>query len=307
MPPTPVWMTLTRTSGCWIFASSETIASTEPCTSPLMTMFRSWTPPACICAKSLSSETPPLRCFASASRRSRSPRCCASSRARARSRPRGRARRRAAGGRSRGSRRARRDGPPGCARRGSRRGRAPGPTRRRRRSRRRPCSVPRWTSIVATGPRPTSRRDSMIGPEASADGFARRSSSASATSRMRSSRSSRFSPCFADTRAICTSPPHSSGCRPSVASSASTRSGLASGRSILLTATTIGTSAARAWEIDSLRLRHDAVVGGDDEHGDVGHLRAAGAHGRERLVARRVEERDPAAVVGLPGRRRCAG
>src|SRR5437868_8813569 len=27
-------------------------------------------------------------------------------------------------------------------------------------------SVPRWTSIVATGPRPTSRRDSMIGPEA---------------------------------------------------------------------------------------------------------------------------------------------
>ena len=60
IPPTPVWMTLTRTSGCWIFPSSETIASTEPCTSPLMTMFRSWTPPACICSKSLSSETPPL-------------------------------------------------------------------------------------------------------------------------------------------------------------------------------------------------------------------------------------------------------
>ena len=39
--------------------------------------------------------------------------------------------------------------------------------------------------------------------------------------------------------------------QPSVASSLSTRSGLASGRSILLTATTIGTPAARAWEIDS--------------------------------------------------------
>ena len=47
------------------------------------------------------------------------------------------------------------------------------------------------------------------------------------------------------------SPPQSSGWSPSAASSPSTRSGLASGRSILLTATTIGTSAARAWEIDS--------------------------------------------------------
>ena len=51
-----------------------------------------------------------------------------------------------------------------------------------------------------------------------------------------------------------------------------------------------------------LRLRHDAVVGGDDEHRDVGDLGAAGAHGRERLVARRVEERDPPAVdLGLVG------
>ena len=43
------------------------------------------------------------------------------------------------------------------------------------------------------------------------------------------------------------------------------------------------------------RLRHHAVVGGDDDHGDVGDLLAAGAHGGERLVARRVEEGD-----GLP-------
>ena len=81
-----------------------------------------------------------------------------------------------------------------------------------------------------------------------------------------------------------------------------TRSGLASGMSILFTATTIGTPAARAWEIDSLRLRHHAVVGRDDEDGDVRHLRAAGAHRGERFVARRVEERDlPAVDLGLVG------
>ena len=49
-----------------------------------------------------------------------------------------------------------------------------------------------------------------------------------------------------------------------------------------------------------LRLRHHAVVRGDDEDGDVRHLRTAGAHRRERLVARRVEERELAAVdLGL--------
>ena len=48
------------------------------------------------------------------------------------------------------------------------------------------------------------------------------------------------------------------------------------------------------------RLRHDTVVRGDDEHGDVRHLRAAGAHGRERFVAGGVEEGDLAAAdVGL--------
>ena len=91
----------------------------------------------------------------------------------------------------------------------------------------------------------------MIGPDASAFGFARRSSSASATRRTRSSRSSRFSFCFAETSANWVVPPHSSGCSPSVVSSVRTRSGFASGTSILFTATTIGTPAARACEIDS--------------------------------------------------------
>ena len=46
------------------------------------------------------------------------------------------------------------------------------------------------------------------------------------------------------------------------------------------------------------RLRHDAVVGGDDQHDDVRHLGAAGAHGGEGRVAGRVDERD-----GLAARR----
>ena len=50
--------------------------------------------------------------------------------------------------------------------------------------------------------------------------------------------------------------------------------------------------------IDGLaRLRAHAVVGGDHDHGDVRRLGAAGTHGGERLVARRVQERDDAAVV----------
>ena len=57
----------------------------------------------------------------------------------------------------------------------------------------------------------------------------------------------------------------------------------------------------RARMVDRLlRLRHDAVVGRDDEHRDVRHLRAAGAHGREGLVAGGVEERQlPAVDLGL--------
>ena len=49
-------------------------------------------------------------------------------------------------------------------------------------------------------------------------------------------------------------------------------------------------------------LRLGAVVGGDDDHRDVGDLGAAGAHRRERLVAGRVEEGDRlAAVADLVG------
>ena len=51
-----------------------------------------------------------------------------------------------------------------------------------------------------------------------------------------------------------------------------------------------------------LGLRHDAVVGGDDDDGDVGDLGAAGPHLGEGLVAGRIEERDRlAAVLDAPG------
>ena len=44
------------------------------------------------------------------------------------------------------------------------------------------------------------------------------------------------------------------------------------------------------------RLRHDAVVGGDDQHDDIGDLGAARAHGGKRFMARRIEKRHAAAV-----------
>ena len=80
------------------------------------------------------------------------------------------------------------------------------------------------------------------------------------------------------------------------------------GRSILLMAIRIGTSAARR-VIDGLDgLGHDAVVGRDDEHDDIGDARAARAHLGEGGVARRVDEGDAGAPSrSRPGRRRCAG
>ena len=46
------------------------------------------------------------------------------------------------------------------------------------------------------------------------------------------------------------------------------------------------------------RLGHDPVVGRHDHHGDVGDPGAAGAHRRERLVTRGIEEDDALAVAG---------
>ena len=64
--------------------------------------------------------------------------------------------------------------------------------------------------------------------------------------------------------------------------------------------------------IDGLhRLRHHAVVGGDDQDDDVGGLGAAGAHRGERLVAGRIDEGNHAArrldLVGADVLRDAAG
>ena len=45
------------------------------------------------------------------------------------------------------------------------------------------------------------------------------------------------------------------------------------------------------------RLRHQAVVGRDDEHDDVGHIRAARAHRGEGGVTGRIEKSDARAFV----------
>ena len=47
------------------------------------------------------------------------------------------------------------------------------------------------------------------------------------------------------------------------------------------------------------RLRHHAVVGGHDQDNEVGDLGAPGAHGGERLVARRVDEHDWMPIGGF--------
>ena len=158
------------------------------------------------------------------------------------------------------------------------------------------CSVPRWTSIVATGPRPMSRRDSMMSPEASALGLAF-SSSTSACSSSISSRLSR--PVFsrAETSTKIVWPPHSSGCSPCVVELLADALGVRV-RSVDLVDGDHDRHLGGLRVVDRLdRLRHHAVVGGDDEHDDVGDLGAAGAHGGERLVARGVEERDAPAVA----------
>ena len=58
-------------------------------------------------------------------------------------------------------------------------------------------------------------------------------------------------------------------------------------------------------------LGHDAVIGSNDQNGDVGHVGAAGTHGGECLMARGIEEGDEAVVdldlIGADGLRDAAG
>src|SRR5437762_3125589 len=112
-------------------------------------------------------------------------------------------------------------------------------------------SGPFCTSTVATGPRPLSTRDSRTVPLAGASGLAFNSRK-SATNKMISSSLSMPFFCLAETSTNSVSPPHSAGISPRSDSCRFTLSGCASGLSILLIATTIGTFAALAWSMASL-------------------------------------------------------
>ncbi len=154
-------------------------------------------------------------------------------------------------------------------------------------------SVPSCTRIVATGPRPLSSLASSTVPDALRFGFAF-SSLSSVTSSTISSSAGMFSRFFAETgdRDGLTAPVFRH--QPEI-------------RQLLLDAIGVGVRLVdlvdrdedwhvrRARVIDRLpRLRHDAVVGRDDQDDHVGDPGAARAHHREGLVARRVEEHDVA-------------
>ena len=156
-------------------------------------------------------------------------------------------------------------------------------------------SVPDCTSTVATGPRPLSRRDSMTMPLAGAS-LGAFSSSTSACSRDRLEQR-----CRCPARSSPT--PGRTACRRRTPRARRSRA-----TQLLLDALGIRLGLVDLVDRDDdrhlaglgvrdrfLRLRHHAVVGGDDQNHDVGDLGAARAHRRERLVARRVEERDHAA------------
>ena len=158
-------------------------------------------------------------------------------------------------------------------------------------------SVPVWTSAVATGPRPLSSSASTIVPTAARFGLAL-SSWRSATSRIISIRSSRPDPGLGRDRDE----------RHVAAVLLDDDAGLGQ---LGLDAVRVGVRLVDLVEGDDdrhlgrlgvadrlERLGHHAVVGGDHDHRDVGHPGAAGAHGGERLVTRRVEEDDALAVLG---------
>ena len=170
MPPTPVRMTRTETSECLIFSTSPIAASTEPCTSALMTRLSSRAPPSLICENSCSSETDFWR-RASCSSRRRWARCCASWRA-TRSDSTTRKRSPAGGGWSKPSTSTGTDGPASLALRPwSSSSARTLPQASPATSATPALSVPRCTSTVAIGPRPMSRRDSITTPCASAFGI----------------------------------------------------------------------------------------------------------------------------------------
>ena len=112
-------------------------------------------------------------------------------------------------------------------------------------------NVPFWIRTFAIGPLLWSSFASITTPFAFLFGLALRS--LSSASRLTFSKSVSIpAPVFAEIGQTIVSPPHSSGSKPFSVKPVFTLSRLASGLSILLTATIIGTSAAFAWLIASI-------------------------------------------------------
>ncbi len=162
---------------------------------------------------------------------------------------------------------------------------------------RRTRSVPRAMSTVATGPRPRSRCASIATALASMSGV-RRSPARHPPSTAPLQQRVDVGALLAEMSTNMESPPPTPP-PPGLYSVSCARilAGSAPSLSILLTATTIGTSAACAWLMASTVCGMTAVVGCDHQDGDVGGLRTTGTHGGERLVARRVEEGDQSLVA----------
>ena len=167
------------------------------------------------------------------------------------------------------------------------------------RSARRPRrACPSARARVATGPRPRSRCASRTVPRAGPSGSPF-SSARSATTRIVSSSVSRLS--FAlrrDVDELVVAAPLGRD-HAVLGELGADPVGLASSLSILLTATTIGTSAALAWSSASSVCGITPSSAATTSTTMSVTLRAAGAHRGERLVARRIDERD------LAGRATC--
>ena len=100
------------------------------------------------------------------------------------------------------------------------------------------------------------------------------------------------SPVFAETGTISMVPPQSTACRPCFGKLLLDAIGLSVGLVHLVDGDD-DRNVSRFYVRDRfLRLRHDAVVGRDDEDRDVGDFGAACAHRRKGFVTRRIDERD---------------
>ena len=296
MAPTPVWMTRSRTSVCSTLSSASSRAPTEPCTSPLMMMLSSLSPPSLMRAKRSSSDTG--RRLASSSARRRWSRSAGHLAGRPLVLDHAEA---LAGVHDAAEARAPRPAPTGRPSRGG-----AGVVGHRADA---PEDVAGDDHVAHAqgaalhqqrGDRAAARVEARLDdgrprPPASGWPWARRRrrppaapSRAACRCRVRSSAETCTNSCV---------PPQSEGMT-------------SRWRELLLDPVRVGADLVHlvdgdherhlggARVVDRLhRLRHDAVVGRHHDDGDVGDLGAAGAHGRERLVARRVQEGDLAAVV----------